>query len=57
MNLEAFNEARCVRAEKEVVEGICLSFDLLRQICLETGQRCVALESQPVPGASSELFQ
>ena len=48
MDLERFDEGRCAFAEKVIIEGICISYDLLREICLETGSRCVALEP-PVP--------
>jgi len=51
MNLEAFDESRCQMVEKEIVEGFCLSLDLLRQVCLETGELCLAL--CPQQGLSS----
>jgi len=44
MNLMNIDTSKCVRAEKEVVEGICLSYDMLKGICLETMQACDAIE-------------
>jgi hypothetical protein len=32
------------RAEKEVVEGVCLSYDMLKGVCLETMQDCEAMQ-------------
>jgi len=32
----------CQREEKHVVAGLCLSFDLLKGICLETSMPCEA---------------
>jgi len=57
MNLEGFDEARCECTEKVIIEGICLSFDLLRQVCLETGHRCVALERPFSSDDCSEFLQ
>ena len=57
MNLEGFDEARCDCTEKVIIEGICLSFDLLRQVCLETGHRCVALERPFSSDDCSEFLQ
>jgi len=44
MNLMNIDTSKCMRAEKEVVEGICLSYDMLKGICLETMQECEAIE-------------
>ncbi|MGW8312856.1 MAG: hypothetical protein ACWGOL_06470 [Desulfuromonadales bacterium] len=44
MILMNFDVSRCDRPEKEVVEGVCLSLDMVREICLETMERCVALQ-------------
>jgi len=57
MNLEGFDEARCESTEKVIIEGICLSFDLLRQVCLETGSRCVALDRPLSADDHFELLQ
>jgi hypothetical protein len=43
MNLMSIDTSKCERAEKEVVEGICLSFDMMKGICLETMQECDAI--------------
>jgi len=32
------------RAEKEVVEGLCLSNDMIKGICLEPMQKCDAMQ-------------
>ncbi len=46
MNLMAIDENKCDRSEKEIVEGICLSYDMIKCVCLETMEACVAtLES------------
>jgi len=39
MNIDT---TQCERVEKEVVEGICLSYDMIKGICLETMQECEA---------------
>jgi hypothetical protein len=47
MNLTAIDENKCDRSEKEIVEGFCLSYDMLKGVCLETMEACVAnLESE-----------
>lgn len=43
MDLQSMNVSKCQRAEKEVSEGLCLSYDLLRGLCLETMGPCEAL--------------
>jgi len=45
MNLGNIDVNRCKRADKEVVEGICLSFDMVKELCLETMERCIAVEN------------
>ena len=40
MNLRNVDPSKCERAEKEVVEGICLSYDMVKGICLETMREC-----------------
>ncbi len=44
MNLGNVDPSKCERAEKEVVEGICLSYDMMKGICLETMQECDATQ-------------
>ena len=46
MNLMDIDTTKCDRAEKEVVEGFCLSYDLLREICLETMEKCTAVREK-----------
>jgi len=46
MNLQSIDVSKCQRSEKEVSEGLCLSYDLLRGLCLETMGPCVALVDQ-----------
>ncbi len=43
MNLINIDVAKCERAEKEVIEGLCLSYDMMKGICLETMQECDGL--------------
>lgn len=43
MNLETIDESKCDHAEKEIIEGVCLSFDMLKGVCLETMEPCVAV--------------
>jgi hypothetical protein len=43
MNLQSIDVRRCQRPEKEVSEGLCLSYDLVKGLCLETLAPCVAL--------------
>lgn len=42
MNLRGIDVSRCNRPEKVEIEGFCLSFDLMRGLCLETMGPCVA---------------
>lgn len=44
MNLSKIDVSKCDRAEKEVVEGLCLSYDMVKSICLETMEECVAMQ-------------
>ena len=44
MNYGNIDVNRCKRPDKEVIEGICLSFDMIKEICLETMERCIAIE-------------
>lgn len=43
MNLMNIDTSKCDCEEKEVIEGICLSYDMVRGLCLETMQECVAV--------------
>ena len=43
MNLKHIDVSKCERAEKEVVEGFCLSYDMVKGLCLETMEECEAL--------------
>ena len=43
MNLRSIDVRKCDRPEKEVIEGLCLSYDMVRALCLETMGPCVAL--------------
>ena len=44
MDNKTIDESRCDHAEKEVVEGLCLSYDLVKGLCLETMEPCVAVQ-------------
>lgn len=44
MHNKTIDESRCDRTEKEVIEGLCLSYDLVKGLCLETMEPCVAAE-------------
>ncbi|GAB4173866.1 MAG: hypothetical protein Tsb0017_26970 [Geothermobacteraceae bacterium] len=52
MNIADFDFDRCRRPEKEVCEGLCLSFDLMRGLCMETAEVCDAL--LPCGGSASQ---
>lgn len=43
MNLTSIDTSKCKRDEKEVVEGFCLSYDMLKGVCLETMEECEAV--------------
>jgi hypothetical protein len=42
MDFAKIDTTMCDRAEKEVIEGLCLSYDMVKGICLETMQECEA---------------
>jgi len=42
MDMEIFDFALCDLSEKQVIEGLCLSYDILRGCCLETMAECFA---------------
>jgi hypothetical protein len=44
MNLQIIDTSKCELAEKEVIEGICLSFDMVKGLCLETMKQCIAIQ-------------
>jgi len=46
MDMANIDATRCDRAEKEVIEGVCLSYDMVKGICLETMEKCVAQETE-----------
>jgi hypothetical protein len=43
MDIMNIDVSKCERDDKEVVEGICLSLDMLKGLCLETMEECVAV--------------
>jgi hypothetical protein len=43
MQLRSIDVSKCQRDDKEVIEGICLSYDMVSGICLETMSACDAL--------------
>lgn len=43
MNLINIDTSKCQREEKEVIEGICLSYDMVKGVCLETMEKCDAM--------------
>lgn len=43
MDLQGFDASKCQHPQKELCEGLCLSYDLLRGLCLETMTLCPAL--------------
>lgn len=49
MQLTPIDTDKCRREEKEVIEGICLSYDMIRGICLETMTDCEALSENTDP--------
>jgi len=53
MIVDRLDFSQCVREEKQLIEGFCLSYDLLRGLCLETLQPCSARETVPEPDPSS----
>jgi hypothetical protein len=43
MNLISIDTSKCKREEKEVIEGFCLSYDMVKGVCLETMEKCEAM--------------
>ena len=43
MKLKAIDESKCDQPEKEIIEGVCMSYDILKGVCLETNELCVAM--------------
>ena len=43
MNFNNIDTSKCKREEKEVVEGFCLSYDMVKGVCLETMEACEAI--------------
>ena len=43
MNFMSIDTSKCKREEKEVVEGFCLSYDMVKGVCLETMEECDAM--------------
>lgn len=43
MSLRSIDVSKCQRPDKQVSEGLCLSYDLLRGVCLETMEPCLGL--------------
>ena len=43
MKLISIDTSKCKREEREVVEGICLSYDMIKGVCLETMEACKAM--------------
>ena len=43
MKLNNIDTSKCKREEKEVVEGFCLSYDMVKGVCLETMEACEAI--------------
>lgn len=50
MDLQSHDVSKCQHPRKHVSEGLCLSYDLLRGLCLETMGPCAAL----IDAAASE---
>ncbi len=44
MDMTHIDVSKCERADKEVVEGFCLSFDMVKGLCLETMENCRAVQ-------------
>jgi hypothetical protein len=44
MKLVNIDTSKCDRDDKEVIEGICISYDMVKGICLETMEECVAVQ-------------
>lgn len=46
VDIAAFDISRCRRPEKKECEGLCLSYDMLRGLCMETAGPCEALADE-----------
>ncbi len=46
MELKMIDEDKCSLAGRNIVEGLCLSYDVIRDLCLETMQSCPAIAGQ-----------
>ncbi|MCM2263603.1 MAG: hypothetical protein NDI73_00260 [Desulfuromonadales bacterium] len=53
MNLQCIDVSKCQRPQKKVSAGLCLSYDLLRGLCLETMEPCVAVADEAETGESA----
>jgi hypothetical protein len=42
MSVVNIDTSKCNRNDKEVIEGICLSYDMVKGLCLETMEECIA---------------
>jgi hypothetical protein len=42
VKLVNIDTSKCQRDDKRVVEGICLNWDMVKGLCMETMQKCVA---------------
>lgn len=42
MSVVNIDTSKCERDDKEVIEGICLSYDMVKGLCLETMEECIA---------------
>lgn len=54
MDLQSIDTSRCALPEKEVVEGVCLSYDMIRGLCLETMCPCSGLVDGDDPDQGAE---
>jgi hypothetical protein len=43
MKITSIDTSKCEREEKEVIEGFCLSYDMVKGVCLETMEDCEAM--------------
>ncbi len=46
MNVVNIDTSKCNRDDKEVIEGICLSYDMVKGLCMETMEECVAAQKE-----------
>jgi hypothetical protein len=49
MELQGIDISKCSHPRRKINEGLCLSYDLLRGLCLETMEPCVALAGTSEP--------